>query len=126
MRLLRRRVRGFFALQAVLMTAAGVFKLMHSVTRDTTSIASAHFMVALMFAGAWWTTRKPTPYRNPWAMAASIISVAMGGYIVWAAHQRAAFSRSGWLSVIVGIAGLYLYSQGGRSPRPAPGSLASD
>jgi hypothetical protein len=84
---------------------------------DSISSASAHFMVALMFAGAWWTTRKPSPYRNPWAMAASVVSVVTGGYIVWAARVHGGFSRSGWLSVILGVAGLYLYSQGGRAPR---------
>jgi hypothetical protein len=118
MRLLRRRVRGFFALQAVFMTFAGGLNLAHSASADAARSAAAQCMAALMFAGAWWTTRKPAPYRNPWAMAASIVSLATGAYMVWAAHVQLRFSRSGWLSIILGIAGLYLYSQGGRNPRP--------
>ena len=73
-------------------------------------------MLAFMFAGAWWTTRKPSEYRNPWAVAASSVCVATGTYIVWAAHAAGGFSRSGGVSVILGLAGLYLYSQGGRAP----------
>jgi hypothetical protein len=95
-------------------------RLANSLSTDNISFASLHFMVALMFIGAWWTTRKPGPYRNPWAVAASVICVATGGYIAWSAHTRGVFSRSGWLSIILGIAGLYLYSQGGRAPRAAP------
>jgi hypothetical protein len=108
------------------MLVSGALKLAKTVSMDSISSASAHFMVALMFAGAWWTTRKASSYRNPWAVAASIISVATGAYIAWAAHARAGFSRSGWLSVILGIAGLYLYSQGGRAPRPLTTVAAAD
>jgi|SRR5437764_9274633 len=126
MRLLRKRVRGFFALQAILMLASGGLKLASSLSMDNISFASAHCMVGLMFLGAWWTTRKVTPYRNPWAMAASVICVSTGGYIAWAAHIRGGFSRSGWLSIILGIAGLYLYSQGGRAPRPIIAIAAAD
>lgn len=122
MRLLRKRVRGFFALQAILMVITGGVRLASSFSIDNISFASLHFMVALMFIGAWWTTRKPGPYRNPWAVSASVICVVTGGYIAWSAHARGGFSRSGWLSVILGTAGLYLYSQGGRAPRPALGS----
>lgn len=118
MRLLRRRVRGFFALQSLLMLIAGGMKLAKSLSMDSISAASADGMVALMFAGAWWTTRKPSEYANPWAVAASLICVATGTYIVWAAHAAGGFSRTGGLSVILGLAGLYLYSQGGRAPRP--------
>jgi len=114
MKLLRRRVRGFFALQTILMLVTGSMKLTGPFSRDKVSFASAHFSAALMFLGAWWTTRKPSPYRNPWAMSASLICVAMGAYIAWAAHVRGNFSQSGWLSMILGLAGLYLYSQGGR------------
>ena len=117
MRLLRKRVRSFFAFQSVLMVVSGGLKLSGALSMDNVSSASAHFMVALMFAGAWWTTRKTSPNRNPWAMAVSFVSVVTGGYIAWAARVHGGVSRSGWLSVILGVAGLYLYSQGGRAPR---------
>ena len=117
MRVLRRRVRGFFALQAVLMLLSGCFKLATSFSRDNVMYASVHATAGLMFVGAWWTTRRVSPYRNPWAMAASLICVATGGFIAWTGHLRGGFSQSGWLSMILGTAGLYLYSQGGRDPR---------
>jgi hypothetical protein len=117
MRVLRRRVRGFFALQAVLMFVSGGFKLATSFSREHVMYASTHAAAGLMFLGAWWTTRRVSPYRNPWAMAASLICVATGAFIAWSAHLRGGFSQSGWFSTILGVAGLYLYSQGGRAPR---------
>lgn len=126
MKVLRSRVRGFFALQSVVLTLAGALRLARPAGADSTSFAAAHGMAALMFAGAWWTTRRPGPYRNPWAMAASTVSVVTGGYIVWAAHLQSSFSRSGWLSIILGTAGLYLYSQGGRNPYLKPLSMPRD
>jgi len=120
MKVLRRRVRGFFALQAILMVASGGFRLAGSFSRDNIIFASTHCSAGLMFLGAWWTTRKVSPYRNPWAMAASLICIATGAYIGWAAHLRGSFSQSGWFSTVLGLAGLYLYSQGGRAPRASP------
>lgn len=125
MRVLRRRVRGFFALQSLLMLFTGGMKVARSSSMDSISAASADGMLALMFAGAWWTTRKPSEYRNPWAVAASLVCVATGTYIVWAAHGAGGFSRSGGMSVILGLAGLYFYSQGGRAPQAA-GEQMSD
>lgn len=116
MRVLRRRVRGFFVLQSILMLISGGVKIAKSTSMDSISAASADGMIALMFAGAWWTTRKPSESRNPWAVAASLICVASGIYLVLAAHTAGGFSRSGGVSVILGLAGLYLYSQGGRAP----------
>jgi hypothetical protein len=108
------------------MVFAGGIKLAKSVSMDSIGSASLDGMVALMFAGAWWTTRKPSEYRNPWAVAASVICVATGVYIVWAAHIAGRFSPSGGMSVILGVAGLYLYSQGGHAPRhSAPAALSA-
>ena len=101
------------------MLLAGGMKLAQSASNDNISAASADGMLAFMFAGAWWTTRKPSEFRNPWAVAASLVCVATGTYIVWAAHAAGGFSRSGGVSVILGLAGLYLYSQGGRAPHLA-------
>jgi len=118
MGVLRRRVRGFFALQSVLMLVSGGMKIAKANSTESISAASADGMLALMFAGAWWTTRKPSEYRNPWAMSASLVCVATGIYVVCVAHAAGGFSRSGGVSVILGLAGLYLYSQGGRAPHP--------
>jgi len=122
MRILRRRVRGFFALQSVLMLVAAIVTLTKSVSMDSINTASLDGTLSLMFAGAWWTTRKISDYRNPWAVSASLICVATGAYLVWDAHAAGRFSRSGALSAIIGVAGLYLYSQGGRAPRCGPGA----
>lgn len=126
MRMLRRRVRGFFALQSVLMLISGGMKLAKSLSVESVSAASAEGMIALMFAGAWWTTRKPSEYRNSWAVAASLICVVTGTYIVWAAYQGGGFSRSGAVSAILGLAGLYLYSQGGRAPHSIADAPVTD
>jgi hypothetical protein len=126
MKVLRRRVRSFFALQAILMFANGGFRLAGSLSRDSIIFASAHCSAGLMFLGAWLTTRKTSPYRNPWAVAASLICIATGAYIGWTAHLRGSFSQSGWFSMILGLAGLYLYSQGGRAPRATLATTSAD
>lgn len=117
MKILRKRVRSFFALQSILMLISGGLTLARSASMQNISSACLDGMVALMFAGGWWTTRKPSDYRNPWAVASSLICVVTGAYIFWTTHTSGRFSRSGGVSVILGFAGLYLYSQGGRAPR---------
>ena len=101
------------------MLVTGGMKIAKANSMESISAASADGMLALMFAGAWWTTRKVSEYRNPWAMSASLVCVATGIYVVCAVHAAGGFSRSGGVSVILGLAGLYLYSQGGRAPHPA-------
>jgi hypothetical protein len=98
------------------MLVSGGMKIAKAASMESISAACADGMIALMFAGAWWTTRKPSEYRNPWAVAASLICVATGTYVVSVAHAAGGLSRSGGFSIILGLAGLYLYSQGGRAP----------
>ena len=50
MRVLRRRVRGFFALQSVLMLVSGGMKIAKANSMESISAASADGMTALMFA----------------------------------------------------------------------------
>src|SRR3569833_1927658 len=119
-------VCGFFVLFVVLMLASGGFKLATSFSRDNVMFALVHATAGLMFLGAWWTTRKVSPYRNPWAMAASHICIATGAYIGWAAHLRGSFSQSAWCSTVLGLAGLYLFSHGGRAPRASPVTTSGD
>jgi hypothetical protein len=104
------------------MLVAAAVTLTRSVSIGSINTASLDGMLSLMFAGAWWTTRRPSEYRNPWAVSASLICVVTGGYLVWDARAAGRFSRSGAISAIIGLAGLYLYSQGGRAPRRGLGA----
>jgi Zn-dependent protease len=120
MRLFKRRIRGFFALQALLLLAAIVISLSNptyvsrgiSPLRHYTFLA-AYCLLCVIFATAWWSTRKPGPFRNLWAIAASLVSIAAGGYILWLDHSIVTFSAYGLIAIAVGLGGLFIYGQGG-------------
>jgi hypothetical protein len=130
MRLLRRRVRGFFAIQAILMCLAGAHSLTNPTFADDIDSPFRHyvflvgyFVLTVVFAGAWLTTRKPSSYRNAWAVAAGMVSIATGVYILWVAHSTAKFATSGLVAILIGVASLYLYSQGGAPSQSQTGTL---
>src|ERR1700761_4704114 len=95
---IRRRVRSFFALQAALL----LFVLIQSFVRPVHphnapryyACLAAYLLFALVFAAAWWTTRKPSPYRNLWASAASLVSIAVGVYFQWLGHLSRNFTSA--------------------------------
>ena len=122
MRILRRRIRGFFIVQAVLLLAASI-RGFGSTTYTVDpfqhyAFCTAYGVCALIFGAAFMTTRKPSPYRNSWAIAASLVSIAAGGYVLWLSRAGDTHPAFGLIAIGVGIGGLYLYSQGG-SPKDA-------
>lgn len=119
MRLLRKRIRGFFALQAIVLLLSLGASL---VTRlranpgwflyDRFILISAYCGLSLIFCKAWATTRKRSPFRNRWAMAASSVSFGGGVYFFWVGHSSLALACRGLITILVGGIGFFIFCQG--------------
>jgi len=124
MRLFRRRIRTFFLLQGLILAVQVVHSLLKPTPVDYGMPPVRHFafvvaycLLSMIFATAWWTTRKPSTFRNDWAMAASFVSIGAGIYILCNYHNSLPYAAPGLIALVLGVGGLYLYSQGGTSPR---------
>jgi hypothetical protein len=86
----------------------------HSVTEvDRFLWRSAYLGFAMVFAKAWWTTRKPSQYRNLWAVAGSSITLGGGLYLLWQRHSSFGMASRGLIAIILGGVGLFLFLRGG-------------
>jgi hypothetical protein len=134
MEYLRRRVRRAFLVEAVTFIVIFLIAMTHPdlETRYGTglyygaSVAAA--VLALLYGMAWYSTRKPSPYRNNWAVCASGLSLVCGVVMIWGVTHFAAgslsFSTPGLMAVLTGGAGLFLYAPGG-SPAKADSNAAA-
>jgi hypothetical protein len=119
MRLLRKRIRGFFALQAIalLLSLGASLVAWLRANRggspyDRFVLVVAYFGLSLIFFKAWATTRKSSPFHNRWAMAASCISLGGGSYFFWVAHSSIGLACRGLITIILGAVGLFIFCQG--------------
>jgi Zn-dependent protease len=122
MRTLKRRIRGLFALQAVILLFAAARVAADQTYADKGVSPLRHFgllavfaVLGLIFAMAWGTTRKSSTVRNPWAIAASLMSIALGGLIVWLewhVYSNLSYTIPGLIVLALGAGGLYFYGQG--------------
>ena len=118
MRLIRRRVRGLFAIQALIflfygivgLTAAG--SMAEVVTRQQYAIYLLYLVLGAINGIAFWSTRLASEYRNPWAISASALSIGSGLWRLWLHRETLSVTSPGVLTVIMGLAGLIIYSQG--------------
>ena len=120
MRVIRRRVRSFFALQAIILfvvAITGVIRPAHAHPSASLlryyAVTAVYVVFSLVFATAWWNTRKPKPFRDPWAIAASVLSLISGAGMIWLHHTSLELASPGFLVVAIGAAGLYFFAQGG-------------
>jgi hypothetical protein len=131
MKLLRRRINTFFALQAILLFMAGLRALLDTryVERGVSPLRhwlflSGYLLLALVFAKAWRVTRKPDPYRETWARAAAAISIFAGAYLLWYAHATHTFAIPGLTVLLMGLGTVFLLIQA-RTPTPLPSQANS-
>lgn len=124
MPILRRRIRGFFAFQALLLFVALGISLFSPFRGDDALSPLDHYAwrfaylgFALVFVKAWWTTRLPSPYRNLWGTAASCISLGGGLYFAWHGWGSIALVSRGMVTIIIGAAGLVIFCRGGAPPQ---------
>lgn len=129
MKILRRRVRRAFLFAAVTFIGAAALGISradvlverHGPVRFAIVILGSALLGGL-YGMAWYTTRKPSEYRNNWAVAASGLSLIWGVVLAWAAFQFRpgdfAYMVPGIMTVLTGAAGLYLYAPGGSPEKP--------
>lgn len=135
MRILKRRIRNFFALQAIILFLAGLRGLLDtSYTENGVSplrhwlFLTGFLLFSLVFTKAWRTTRKPTEYPDAWGSAASLVSIAAGIYLLWTDHSSLVLAAPGLVALVIGASGLIIYGQGGSAtearistePEPEP------
>lgn len=120
MRTLKRRIRNFFALQAILLFFAGLRGLLDTTYPDHGISPVRHWLfltsyllLSLVFAKAWRTTRKSSEYQDAWGTGASLISIAAGIYLLWLDHSSLVYAAPGLGSLIIGVSGFLIYGQGG-------------
>lgn len=123
MRLLRRRIRAFFVLQAVVLLAALGVSLFFPFRNDAALSPLDHLAwrfaylgFAMVFLNAFRTTRVPSSYRNLWAVAASCISLGGGLYLLLHSHGRVGLECRALATILIGCVGMYLYCRGGVAP----------
>jgi hypothetical protein len=123
MRLIERRIRQYFAFQAIVPMLALLVSIFKPVPVHPGSspgrqygIAASYLILAIIYGRAWFATRKPREFRSPWPMAASLISVAVGSCSYWFARPSLGYEAPGMITIAMGLGGFLIYSQG-RSPR---------
>ncbi|MGA1981538.1 MAG: hypothetical protein ABSG84_03620 [Acidobacteriaceae bacterium] len=119
MRLLRRRINTFFALQAILLFMAGLRVLVDTrfAQRGISPLRhwiflTGYLLLSLVFIKAWRVTLKPSPFRQAWGIAAAIISILAGLYLLWVAHSTHTFAVPALTVLLIGLATVFLLFQG--------------
>jgi hypothetical protein len=118
MKLLRRRINTFFALQAILLFMAGLRALIDTgyVERGISPLRhwiflSGYLLLSMVFTKAWRVTRKPNPHQEAWAAAAAAISIFAGLYLLWDAHVTHTFAIPALIVLLMGLGTLFLLYQ---------------
>jgi len=120
MKILRRRVRSSFLFAAIGFLVIGIADIAHQNFAHFGVSALRHYgFIAFclaqgsLYAAAWFTTRTPSPYRNDWAVAASVFTLAYSAYDLWLNHADILNARGGLIGLVLAIAGLYVFASGG-------------
>src|SRR5579884_3612656 len=126
MQLLRRRVRRSFLFAAIGFLIVGFADITRQDYADYGISPLHHFgfiafclVQGAIYAAAWFTTRNPSPYRSNWAVVGSLFTLAWAGYSLWLHHTDILGARAGLVGVILAVAGLYVFGQGGSPAKPA-------
>ncbi|HXE06664.1 MAG TPA: hypothetical protein VN612_02125 [Acidobacteriaceae bacterium] len=126
MKLLRRRVRRSFLFATIGFLILGLLDLTRQdyAAHGISTLHHFGFVVFCLaqggiYAAAWFTTKKPSPYRNNWALLGSLLTLAWAGFDLWLHHADILAARGGIVGLILAVAGLYVFGQGGAPPRSA-------
>ncbi|HWG18617.1 MAG TPA: M50 family metallopeptidase [Acidobacteriaceae bacterium] len=134
MRYLVRRVRFFFLLSAIAFCVLGFIVAgatpsgkRHPLPQfDYYAIGVGLIGLGILYGVAWWTTRKPSPYRNNWAVAASVINLLNSGTALFLHRSDPMNHPRDFVALAIALAGLYAYGGGGTAPQagdaPSPGA----
>jgi hypothetical protein len=73
----------------------------------TLTVCCVLFGAGLVYAMAWWTTRKVKPPQRTWGIAAGFLSLAFPLYVVYVAHKPMRISE--WAIMAYGALALFIY-----------------
>lgn len=73
----------------------------------TLTLCCVMFGAGVVYALAWWTTRKMKPPQRVWGIAASLLSMAFPLYVVFVAHKPMRISE--WEIMAYGALALFIY-----------------
>jgi hypothetical protein len=127
MKIIRRRVRATYLWGAICFVGIVVIGAGHPEAAATHPVAfylvlSASALLAVLYGAAWYTTRKPSTYRNNWAVAASSLSLIWAVVMAYAIYQRFPDNPRAEIPAVIAIlvscGGLYLYAPGGSPSKP--------
>jgi hypothetical protein len=128
MKILRRRVRRSFLFAAIGFLILGFADIARQDYADRGISPVHHFgfiafclIQGTIYAAAWFTTKSPSTYRNNWAVAGSLFTLAYAGYDLWLNHADIMDARGGLIGLVLAIAGLYVFAPGG-----SPAKLESE
>lgn len=132
MNMLRRRVRRSFLFAALGFLIVGFADITRQDYADYGISPLHHFgfiafclVQGAIYAAAWFTTKAPSPYRNNWAVIGSLLTLAWAGYDLWLNHTDILRARGGLVGLVLAIAGLYVFGQGGSPAKPSAETTAS-
>ncbi|HEY4380845.1 MAG TPA: hypothetical protein VGN01_10905 [Acidobacteriaceae bacterium] len=119
MRLIERRVRQFFAFQAIVPILGLILSIVHPMRIPPGAsparlygVTASYMILALIYGRAWLATRAPREFRSPWPIAASLVSVAVGSCSFWFARPSLSYEAPGIITTVVGFAGFLIYTRG--------------
>lgn len=127
MKIIRRRVRSTYLWGAICFIGIVVIGAAHPEAAADHSLGyslvlTASALLAVLYGAAWYTTRKPSPYRNNWAVAASGLSLIWGIVMAYAIYRKLPDNPRAEIpaviAIVVSCAGLYLYAPGGSPSKP--------
>jgi hypothetical protein len=135
MKIIRRRVRSAFLWGAISFIGVVVVGVTHPDLAATHGSAAYYMVMSVsallagLYGAAWYTTQKPSPYRNNWAVAASSLSLIWGVIMAYAMFRLFPSSPRAEIpaviTILVGGAGLYLYAPGGSPAKPESATKAA-
>ncbi len=125
MRAIRSLLRGTFALVAMVLPPVTLLPVVRLLRAGNVSYPFRIYgfvvgvlVVAALFAMAWWSTREPRVGGNPWAIAASLVNIAVGLYFLRLTHPFR-FTDPMLFLLGTGMLGAVVFMRGESGPRPA-------
>jgi hypothetical protein len=90
-----------------LLLAGELSRLSDPEARRTLTSCCLLFGAGLVYAMAWWSTRKANPPQRAWGIAASLLTLALPLYLVYVAHKPMKIAE--WELTAYGALALFIY-----------------
>ena len=125
-RALRSLLRWLFGAMAIILAAATILAVVNTARdEDVPSAFSTYaayavfFALAVLYAVARWTARKPRTTRNGWAIAACVVNLAITVFLLrYVRPFNFTFTTVSLLVIAASIAGMVVFAQRKTTPDP--------